>query len=452
LQHILPPLQRALEKRDRRGLRVWIEQAWVGLGGPACALESAWLQDAESFFQLLEQAEMDGIGLDAEWLEQRLQKRYMSGGDPASKVQLMTLHKAKGLEFDRVIIPQLAKLPRSDGRQLLLWDEHSGPDGQRSFLLAADDHSEAGAPTLYNYLQQQRQQKTLLEGTRLLYVGATRAISQLLLTASLTWDEKKEAFRTPSSRALLSPIWSTFEQQMIVHEPELVAAAADTLPGGQPLTRLRRGPPPALPPFDTVDKVGAEQDRNIPLRASNHIERSVGTVVHLALEELSLREALPTSVTEADRGRWRVALQREGLWGAALTEALEAVVSSVMQSLRDGGAGRWILSPEHEQARSEWALTCADEERGSRDLIIDRTFIDRESGERWLVDYKNSRPQDGETLECFAARESALYRPQLLCYRDALRTLGGQALRCALFFTALGHLHPVTELDLPARE
>ena len=87
----------------------------------------------------------------------------------------MTLHKAKGLEFDSVIIPQLAKSPRSDGRQLLLWDEHSNARGERGFLLAADDHSEPGAPTLYNYLHRQRQQKSLLETTRLLYVGATRA-------------------------------------------------------------------------------------------------------------------------------------------------------------------------------------------------------------------------------------------------------------------------------------
>jgi len=116
----------------------------------------------------------------------------------------------------------------------------------------------------------------------------------------------------------------------------------------------------------------------------------------------------------------------------------------------EGGAGRWVLSSEHKQARSEWALTCADEKRGTRDLIIDRTFIDRESGERWLVDYKNSQPQEGETLECFVARESTLYRAQLQCYRDALRTLDGKPLRCALFCTALGHLHPVTELDFPA--
>ena len=50
---------------------------------------------------------------------------------------------------------------------------------ERSFLLAADDHSEKGAPTLYNYLEKLRKDKSQLEATRLLYVGATRAIRRV---------------------------------------------------------------------------------------------------------------------------------------------------------------------------------------------------------------------------------------------------------------------------------
>ena len=50
----------------------------------------------------------------------------------------------------------------------------------------------------------------------------------------------------------------------------------------------------------------------------------------------------------------------------------------------------------------------------------------------------------------FAARESALYMEQLQRYRSALRALGDQPICCALFFAALGHLHHVVELDLPA--
>ena len=47
--------------------------------------------------------------LSASWLESRLQKLFVQAGDPESKIQLMTMHKAKGLEFDHVIIPGLQR-------------------------------------------------------------------------------------------------------------------------------------------------------------------------------------------------------------------------------------------------------------------------------------------------------------------------------------------------------
>lgn len=68
---------------------------------------------------------------------------------------------------------------------------------------------------------------------------------------------------------------------------------------------------------------------------------------------------------------------------------------------------------------------------------------------RWIIDYKSSRPSPGEPLEQFTAREAAVYVAQLQGYRDSVRALGGQAIRCALFFTALGHLYILPELDLP---
>lgn len=112
--------------------------------------------------------------------------------------------------------------------------------------------------------------------------------------------------------------------------------------------------------------------------------------------------------------------------------------------------GRWVLSSAHLKARSEWALTAVDRNGTAHDLIIDRTFIDASSGERWVVDYKNSLPLQGESLAVFVARESAVYGEQLCRYRDALQLLGSEPLRCALFFTALGHLHRLPDLDLPA--
>ena len=450
LQHVLPVLQLARNKRDRLGLRAWIEQAWVGLAGPACAVDMAALRDVESFLQLLEQAEVQGVGLDVTWLSRKLQGQYMSAGDPDSRVHLMTLHKAKGLEFESVIIPALDRATRSDDRALLRWDEHSSASGERRFFLAADDHSPNDAPTLYNYLKTQSQQKILGEANRLLYVGTTRAVSQLLLTACVKWDEKADQPRAPVERSLLSPIWPVVQQQMTLHDTATQEPATDLSVAGTHLVRLRRELLKRTPYAD--DSATVHESDNIPEPPDSTVDRSVGTVVHLALEELSLMPQLPQTIDDRDKSRWRSALQGDGLWGDVLEDAWERVSNSVQKTLSEEGMGRWVLSAAHREARSEWALTTVDQNGRTVELVIDRSFIDTTTGERWLVDYKNSQPPAEESVDSFAARESAAYFEQLRLYRDALRHLGPEPLRCALFFTALGYLHRMPELDLPKSE
>lgn len=446
LRATLLPLQWARQKRDRLGLRVWIEQTWLALGGAAAAADSAALADAESFFQLLEQAEQEGLGLDIPWLERRLEKQFMEGGEAGSKVQIMTLHKAKGLEFDCVFIPQLARASRGDDRELLLWDEHSSADGERTFLLAMDDHSTKGDPSLYNYLAKLRKDKSALEGTRLLYVGATRAVRKLVLSASLKADERSGELRPPGARSLLYPIWQSFQQAMHVHEPALGAPTNDNTGQGNWLLRLEAPQDTVHTPSETPRATG--MGSNIPDRPVNFRERSIGTVVHLALEELSQRDKLPEGLTDQDRQRWRSALAGLGLWGITLDEALAAVEQSVQAMLAADSPGRWVLSQGHAQAKSEWALTWLNPDTGrSEDLVIDRTFVDASDGVRWLIDYKNSEPEAGEALQDFLTRQELAYRQQLLRYREALRALSEEPIRCALLFTALGRLHHVENLD-----
>lgn len=447
LLHILPVLRQAREKRDRLSLRAWVEQAWLALGGPQCAAAVASLHDVESFLQLLEQAEAEGAGLDFDWLQLRLQKCFMNTASAGGSVQLLTLHKAKGLEFDRVIIPQLDRTPRSDGRDILLWDEHSNARGMRSFLLAADDHSPAGSPTLYNYLQLQRRQKQQLEGTRLLYVGATRAVRRLVLTAAITLEEKSGLPREPSSLCLLHTVWQTFSRQMTVSDPVDMATSSASRRPPRPLVRLLREPPyePAPPPGQAEQSGTRLLTPGVDAR-----DRITGKVIHRALEELSLMRTLPAAADNRDRQRWRVALQREGLHAEPLEIALQTVLHCVAIALQAGSIGRWVLDAGHAEAHSEWPLTTVDSGGAIRDIVIDRSFIDVTTGVRWVIDYKSSRQCEGETFDAFAERESAMYCEQLLRYRDAVRYLGNQRVRCALFFTASGRLHIVSELDLPA--
>lgn len=438
LAHVSNAIRRAWNSRDRLGLRVWIERIWLELGGPQSLPDALALEDAAHFFALLQKAEIEGRGLDIGWLAEQVQSQFMGGGDPDSPVQLLTLHKAKGLEFDRVFIPRMNGQPRGNSTELLLWDEHNN-DGQLVFLLAANDRSDPAAATLYNYLKAQRKSKNRLETTRLLYVGATRAIKQLHLSACISWDERKDQARAAPANSLLEAIWPTFEQSMTVHSPSLATPADKEQ--RRPLVRL----PQQYLPQPVLDVEPAPRSDNIPERADNYLERSIGTVVHAALEELSLCTPLPAAATTAQRARWRCALRELGLAGERLEQGLESVIFAVNQALGPDSKGRWVLAANHPQARSEWALSVVVS-GGVRDIVIDRTFIDAATNVRWVVDYKTSRPVSGESLTDFLLREAAHYREQLQTYRDALLAMGEREVRCALYFTTLDLLHTLDDL------
>lgn len=431
----------ARETRERLALRAWLERLWESLQGPASVFDELALEDISRFMTLVELADAEGKGLDVAWLERKLEKLFMAGGNVESTVQIMTLHKAKGLEFDHVIIPQIARGTKGDGRDLLLWDEYSDSEGNRGFLLAADDREKKG-PTLYNFLSARRKEKARLENTRLLYVGATRAVKSLLLTGCLTLNEKDGSVKPPAQNSLLHSIWGAISDGV---QPHLCDAAPEVLlPASRKLVRLEQAAMPSggasLPAADVGQANQPEPDTNL-------YERIVGTVVHLAMEQLSRQSPLPDGVSELDLARWRMALQGLGLWSDALKKAEADVQAAVTQSLRAGGQGRWLLSSDRSEASSELPLSMVDSQNAIVELVIDRTFVDEDTGVRWVVDYKNSRPVEGQAQDDFMRGEAERYRDQLTRYRDAVQLMDGRPVKCALFFTALGELWPLPELD-----
>ncbi len=447
VDHLAAVWDWAWSRRDRLDLRVWIEQAWLQLDGPATVGELGELADAKRFFELLQAAQVDGVGLDIAWLEQRLARLYAAGVQPDARVQVMTLHKAKGLEFDWVFVPALGKSTRGDGRDLLLWDEYNGPDGQRGFLLAADDHSGDKEPSLYNYLKRTRSRKSRLETTRLLYVGATRAVQRLVLTTTLSGDADDEGqvveYKSPGEGSLLTSLWPVFEAQMELHGVAPSANRGGTTASPKLLRLVQQEALPVVP------TIGEAAGPNMPARVLNRTDRFVGTVVHLALEELAGETPLPETIKPDARERWRVALSELGLVGSALSGALLRVEKAVVSTLEDTDVGHWVLDAAHPESACELELTWVDDSGAIRDIVIDRTFVDKDTGERWIIDYKTSAPREGESPADFMSREAGHYCEQLSIYRDCLAGSWQQPLRCALYFTTLGRLHELAELALP---
>jgi ATP-dependent helicase/nuclease subunit A len=114
--------------------------------------------------------------------------------------------------------------------------------------------------------------------------------------------------------------------------------------------------------------------------------------------------------------------------------ALQSVESSVATVLADE-RGRWLLSPEREQAHCEYHLSSLNEEGRLVEHIIDRTYV--EDKVRWVVDYKSSVPDSGQTLDHFLALEVETYRAQLLRYRNAFTALQTLPVKTALYFTSI---------------
>ena len=112
LQRVRDVLAPALAARMRGTLRDRVEGVWLALGGPACVEDATELEDAEVYLDALEELEEAGevdFGRLAELLDELYALPDVTA--TADDVQIMTIHKAKGLEFDTVIVPGLDRGP-----------------------------------------------------------------------------------------------------------------------------------------------------------------------------------------------------------------------------------------------------------------------------------------------------------------------------------------------------
>ncbi len=129
------------------------------------------------------------------WLElAREQERFEvpRSGSKRGVVQLMTIHSAKGLEWDVVVLPQFVEgtFPtgaRGTGGQLEAGELPTSLRQDRASLPSLD-YMAANTQQEFNKLndsyKEQNRERQLIEERRLAYVGITRAASKLLITGS----------------------------------------------------------------------------------------------------------------------------------------------------------------------------------------------------------------------------------------------------------------------------
>ncbi|MDX1252653.1 MAG: UvrD-helicase domain-containing protein [Gammaproteobacteria bacterium] len=443
----------SLTQRRRRGLRRWVEGAWLALGGPACVQNVTDLDDAQVFFDLLEQWQRGGDIDDFAAIEQQVATLYALPDIKADDtVQLMTIHKAKGLEFDTVIVPGLGRGMPADESRLLMWMERPATAREAGDLLLAPikAHGEQEDP-IYAWLKYADQQKGRHEAGRLLYVAATRAKKTLHLLGHVALSKKDGKLKKPRSDSLLNQLWDVVEKDFVAHAaenpamtmPEEYETTAIPPPSFPKLRRLMTGwkLPPAPEPVKCAVNVAAVAPQNakdnIEFLWASDAARHVGTVVHRILRQIAMQgpDSWGAARIAAQRPTYRTLLAQLGVGTAELGQAVQQVETALARTLKDQ-RGRWLLDNTHHDSRCEYALTGIIAGKPVN-IIIDRTFVDQ-NGTRWIIDYKTSRHEGGD-LDAFLDNEQLRYRSQLENYAALISRLEeGRPIRVGLYFPLLG--------------
>ncbi len=431
---VLDAMESALAARAECSLGRCVADLWTALRGPAC-IEAPGMEDASAYLDLLAELAPEESA-DCQRVSERLEALFASAHAPAARLEVMTIHKAKGLEFDTVILPGLGRATRTEERRLLTWAERPGPDGAPDLLLAPMVAAGEEPDGVSRYLRTLEARKSEHETVRLLYVAATRARERLHLIGHAA--PSADGTPTPTPGSLLERIWPAVRDEF---EHSAGARAGPEPPREGAPVPLRRLPaawaPPPPPGLGVRAAAVAPAGEEAPAAGvvydwAGRTVRCVGTVVHEMLRHMG-RDGVAAwdedRVRRARRG-WERLLLGLGVPPDEL-EAASARVGQALGNVLEDPRGRWILDAGQTDARSEYALRAI---AGGRVVgaVIDRTFV-AEDGVRWIVDFKTGT-HEGADLETFLDREQVRHRAQLEGYAALMAQREERPIRLGLYF------------------
>jgi len=408
----------------------------------------------------------------------------------ASRVRVLTVHAAKGLEFDAVVCPELERQPRTE-RGLLL--ERPDPQGPITRVYPTVSRTTAERwPPAHELLNAVRR-RALGEDLCVLYVALTRArrrldllvthgggsghsFAKILRCALLAPPPGKPRGRKPAAEPADKPAPAAPEPVGPVllfndvtpgtSEPLLSAAHAPApLPAAPVAVQPAGAPPPAAPASIALRRTGpglvlrrrtpSEREgggrRRVAelLALASREARARGAVVHAWMESLGWSEDPPPDEARLLHVARQVLLRAgEPLdesqlagwlawWRAALARpAARRLLSRAAAAQRLGAP-----SDGQPEVWRERRFLVVDEEAGGDGAVLVPGAFDRvvlAAGAAEIIDFKTDRiGAPGAPDAAALAARIAHYAPQMQAYRRALAQLTGlapAAIECRLLF------------------
>jgi len=422
LRNILSP---ALTQVGRMPLQLVVMETWGSIGGPDTVSENDLL-NIEAYLQQLAKLQCAGQIKDLSQLHRSMDDLWAVTGAGESIIKLMTMHNAKGLEFDVVILPGLYKKPRPDDSKLLIWNQYLLQRSKSSLLVSPIKTAEQDNRR-YDFIKNIDTKAQFEESKRLLYVACTRARHQLHLFVS---DK-------PAAGSLQAVMHSVVENQLAEKESVEVQA------GGNENNVFYQRLPLDYKNFSTSSELTLALQNTVggivEYQWVGVSAKHIGTILHEVIYAIAQKNS---ALVNNDQ-HWKNKLLSMGVEQDHLSIALSQI-KCVTKNMLQEARGEWILSTDHRQQKNEWALTAQLDGR-LENIIIDRTFIDVDDV-RWIIDYKTS-VHEGGNIDGFLDSEVERYREQLDKYAAVMRLNETNSINLGLYFPLLDQWRQWTYAD-----
>jgi ATP-dependent exoDNAse (exonuclease V) beta subunit len=406
-------------------LRDRVERTW---------LDEHAIDNVYRYLDVIEKIEVAGSLQDVAELEATLDSEHVSS-DVNARLQVMTMHRAKGLQFDHVLLFGLGRVPRSREQSVLSWFDIPDEHGRSQKIISPiGPRADLEKDPMHRYIGHVESEKDKHELGRLLYVACTRARKSLHLLGNA---RQLKAGLRPDPRSLLSLLWPVvaeqFEDTSDQGTDEVHEAPDDAWL--MPVLRRFKVPwsTPDAPALPVAPSSSGRPDENIPFEFYwvGAGARLAGTLVHrwaqmAADGRVDLQADDDQRMRQANT-RW---LREMGVGDEAI-ETIIVRVEKALRSMLDDERGRWLIDGE---GVAELPLSGVINGR-VESVILDRVRIDND-GTHWIVDYKTSSHEGGD-LNSFLNAEIERYRSQIEKYAYLYQKYSGADVRCALYFPLL---------------
>lgn len=414
------------------------ETAWLAMGGPAILSDAFAVENVYRFLEILASLEVGGNLADVVELQNQLDAELVSN-NTAARLQILTMHKAKGLQFDHVLLHGLGRQPRARTPDVLSWFDLPDQHGSEEKIISPVGRRDlVERDPLHQFIGRVEAEKDAHEKGRVLYVACTRARKSLHLVGHAEATRNGERLRRPVASSLLSLIWPIIEDRYQEAFADWTAPDEDKSDDVWLEPLLRRVEPPwqmpaipALPGKKAETSVQAVAEYEVEYYWVGSEARLAGTVVHRWLQ-LAAEGRVRLSAEKIDSlrptsERWLLELGSQPDEIGATSKRVASALAAVLEDER----GRWLIDGP---GRAEFALSAAGNDK-IESIVIDRIRIDTD-GTHWIVDYKTSTHEGGK-LENFIDAEVRRYQGQLKKYARIYRDFSGAPVRGALYFPLL---------------